>query len=271
MIADNRPSMQAERYWIPPSSLHVSATVKASQDPQILRGLTYASSSYVCVRTNSTHMHAIFNACTSHIHHRPCRSFISPLHPPPPLMWDTLESEEYSPGERNRVDLRSFCLEESCHWSLLRLLVSLSLVLLPSIAHSTHPPLSNRPFPLTFIINSFSPHPRWRSLFPELHTLFFVPAATPTPLLPQEHVIWALQCAQLISLKNHLECCSNLWSSGLQGIFDVRLEVPQVEVDFAHTNWLCKVLACSLYFWQVVFPRGHYMHVTGWRGEVSGD
>lgn len=79
----------------------MSATVKASQDPQILRGLTYASSSYVCVRTNSTHMHAIFNACTSHIHHRPCRSFISPLHPPPPLMWDTLESEEYSPGERN--------------------------------------------------------------------------------------------------------------------------------------------------------------------------
>lgn len=30
-----------------------------------------------------------------------------PLHPPPPLMWDTLESRENSPRERKRVDLRS--------------------------------------------------------------------------------------------------------------------------------------------------------------------
>lgn len=30
-----------------------------------------------------------------------------PLHPPPPLMWDTLESPENSPGERRRVDLGS--------------------------------------------------------------------------------------------------------------------------------------------------------------------
>lgn len=29
------------------------------------------------------------------------------LHPPPPLMWDTLESPENSPGERRRVDLGS--------------------------------------------------------------------------------------------------------------------------------------------------------------------
>lgn len=219
----------------------------------------------------------IQHTCTQYLMHAPHTSttdhvVLSSPHFIRPRLWCGIPwSLRNTVLGKETVDLRSFCLEESCHWSLLRLLVSLSLVLLPSIAHSTHPPLSNRPFPLTFIINSFSPHPRWRSLFPELHTLFFVPAATPTPLLPQEHVIWALQCAQLISLKNHLECCSNLWSSGLQGIFDVRLEVPQVEVDFAHTNWLCKVLACSLYFWQVVFPRGHYMHVTGWRGEVSGD
>lgn len=30
-----------------------------------------------------------------------------PLHPPPPLMWETLESPENSPGERRRVDLGS--------------------------------------------------------------------------------------------------------------------------------------------------------------------
>lgn len=30
-----------------------------------------------------------------------------PLHPPSPLMWDTLESPENSPGERRRVDLGS--------------------------------------------------------------------------------------------------------------------------------------------------------------------
>lgn len=30
-----------------------------------------------------------------------------PLHPPQPLMWNTLESRENSPGERKRVDLRS--------------------------------------------------------------------------------------------------------------------------------------------------------------------
>lgn len=30
-----------------------------------------------------------------------------PLHPPPPLMWDTLESPGNSPGERRRVDLCS--------------------------------------------------------------------------------------------------------------------------------------------------------------------
>lgn len=61
---------------------------------------------HVCVRAHSTRMHTMFNACTSHIHYRLCCSFILPLHPPPPLMWDTLESEEYSPGEWNRVDLR---------------------------------------------------------------------------------------------------------------------------------------------------------------------
>lgn len=69
--------------------------------------------------------------------------------------------------------------------------------------------------PPTSIITIFSPHFRWRSLFPLLYTLFFQP--TPTPLVSQLQVIWARQCSQLISLRNHLECCSNLWSSGLQG------------------------------------------------------
>jgi len=37
----------------------------------------------------------------SHIDYRLCCSFISPLHLPPPLMWDIMESEEYHPREWN--------------------------------------------------------------------------------------------------------------------------------------------------------------------------
>lgn len=97
---------------------------------------------HVCV-CRSTHMHAIFNACTSHIHRRLCCSFISPLYPPPPLMWDTLESEEYSPGERNGVDMHSpllrkrLAIDPPCvSWSLL------SLCLLRSITRSITSPAS---------------------------------------------------------------------------------------------------------------------------------
>lgn len=145
----NGPSLWAEmdEYWCNieshPAAFMCQQQSKLHKILEILCGLTYASSSYVRVRTHSTHMHTIFNACTSHIQYRLCRSFISPLHPPPPLMWDTLESEEYSPGEWNRVDLCSFSLEELSHWSPLRLLLSPSLFcclqsLAPSLHHLPH-------------------------------------------------------------------------------------------------------------------------------------
>lgn len=46
------------------------------------------------------------------------------------------------PRNEAEVDLRSCSSEETCHWSPSRLLVSLSLFLLPLIAHSIPPLLS---------------------------------------------------------------------------------------------------------------------------------
>lgn len=82
---------------IPPPH-HVNNSANCRQVPGIphgARGSRFISTQHTC--RDGDHV------CTSHIHFRPCCSFISP----PPLMWDTLESPGNSPGERRRVDLGS--------------------------------------------------------------------------------------------------------------------------------------------------------------------
>lgn len=195
----------------------------------------------------------MFNACTSHIHYRLCRSFISPLHPPPPLMLDTLESEEYSPREWNRVDLCSYPAEEACHWSPLRLLVSLSLFLLPSVTHFTTSPTIQHLslLPPTSIRTIFSPHPRWRSLFPQLYTLFFVlcsfnhsytSSTTVTSYRsPTAHSAHLIKVPFRMLLQPPAK-----WASGVY--FMLGYKLLKWKLMLVWTNWLCKVLACSLYF-----------------------
>lgn len=73
-------------------------------------------------------------------------------------------------------------------------------------------------------------------------------------------------------IKEPLQCCSNLRSSVLRGVhFMLGSKLLKWKLTLAWINWLWKVLAHSPYFWQVVLPWGHYMHVTCWRLEVSGD
>lgn len=170
--------------------LNLSTAIKASQDPKnpVWADLCQlVTCMYMCVSC-SAHMHAIFNACTSHIHLRLCCSFISPLYPPPPLMWDTLEWEEYSPGERNRVDLHSpllgkrLAIDPPCvSWSLL------SLCLLRSITRSITSPASP-----TSICAPTAIH--YSSIFSSVQTKVIIPGAVhivlpahsrPTPQLKQ--------------------------------------------------------------------------------------
>lgn len=86
----------------PPRSITCQQQSKLFTVPEILR------------RAEQRQLILTQHTCTKYAMHAPHTSTSDhvvlssrPLHPPPPLMWDTLESRENSPGERKRVDLRS--------------------------------------------------------------------------------------------------------------------------------------------------------------------
>lgn len=126
----------------------------------------------VCVRAHSAHVRVIFNACTSHIHRGPSWSFISPLYPPLPLMWETQESDGCCSGEWNTVDLCS--PHQGRGLPLIRCIFVVSFILcpLPSITHSNSSQTS--PTSPTSIANPLLSSSLMRPVLFSFFSFFFV-------------------------------------------------------------------------------------------------
>lgn len=139
-------------------------------------------------------------------------------------MWDTLESEEYSPGEWSAVDPSFF----SCSWGL-SLIPLASISLLLSISHS----ITSLP--------SFHQHPILNHLFSPPQMKVIIPSAALSVLFSQHHtnkLSWAYTTLSSFHLRTILCVAPISGQVGCRGLFHV-----EVEVDVAWTNWLCKAAA----------------------------
>lgn len=120
--------------------------------------------------------------------------------------------------------------EEACHWSLLRLLFSPRFCLLLSITHCiispVHPSFHKRPLLPSFLLILSDGH----------YSRSFEP--TPTPPVPHVQVIIIKELFGML-LQTLVK-----WAAGVYFMFDSM--VLKWKRMFAWTNWLWKVLACTV-------------------------